>query len=153
MRLVKHAPEGYRLQQEDRSNVGWLVARNYRVRFDATIKFYDTVYKLAGVFLTVEAALLPIDATELSGYSHGVVSVYDQTNTQAFSGPHFNPVEGAVFEDGTMSDYWTRVTGAWAGENLFAGSLLRVDLQGRWQDVDGETRLVEEGDVLLIRER
>ena len=150
LRLVAAPATDFSLLEEDRSGVKWLVARNYSVRFDATLRLDAEEIALSGVFLSVENAMLPVSNDEVLGYAHGVVSVYDATQTEVFSGPFLNPVVGMRFADGQVVDYWAQVIGTWSGSHQFAGRLLRVSLQGDWQPINGRQKLVVEGDAILV---
>jgi len=150
LRVVAAPAANFSLQEEDRSGVKWLVARNYNVRFDATLRLDGQEFALSGVFLSVENAMLPVTNTEVLGYAHGVVSVYDATQTEVFSGPFLNPVVGMRFQDGKVVDYWAQVIGTWSGARQFAGHLLRVSLEGDWQTINGVQKLVVEGDANLV---
>lgn len=150
LRLVAAPAIDFSLMEEDRSGAKWLVARNYNVRFDATLRLDAEEIALSGVFLSIENAMLPVSSGEVVGYAHGVVSVYDATQTEVFSGPFLNPVVGMRFEDGQVVDYWAQVIGTWSGSRQFAGRLLRVNLQGEWQPINGRQKLVVEGDAILV---
>jgi hypothetical protein len=150
LRLVAAPASDFSLQEEDRSGVKWLVARNYNVRFDATLRLNGEEIALSGVFLSVENAMLPVSGSEVLGYAHGVVSIYDATQTEVFSGPFLNPVVGMRFQDGQVVDYWAQVIGTWSGARQFAGRLLRVSLEGEWKPIDGAQKLVVEGDAILV---
>ena len=150
LRIVAAPATDFSLLEEDRSGVKWLVARNYNVRFDATLRLDDEEIALSGVFLSVENAMLPVSSSEVQGYAHGVVSVYDAMQQEVFSGPFLFPVVGMRFQDGQVADYWAQVIGTWSGARQFAGRLLRVSLEGEWKPIDGAQKLVVEGDAILV---
>jgi hypothetical protein len=150
LRLIAAPAENYHIQEEDRSGVVWLLARNFNIRFTATLTLQQKDISLRGVFMCVENAMLPVSNSEVTGYAHGIVSVYNEIQILVFSGPFLKPLVGMQWQDGSISNYWTEVVGSWAGERDFAGRLLQVNLRGAWQNINGQPHLVEEGDVTLI---
>lgn len=150
LQLVMAPAQNYQLEPQNRSGVSWLVAKNYTMRFAGELRLPEGTWALSGVYLAVENAMLPLSDTELQGYSHGVISVYGDDQQQIFSGPFIKPVFGMRFENDAIGDWWTQVVSTWAGEGKFAGRILQVNLQGRWQLADGDARLVESGEVALV---
>ncbi|HLA41916.1 MAG TPA: hypothetical protein VJZ27_00680 [Aggregatilineales bacterium] len=149
LHLSVQPAQDYRLSEEDRFGVSWLVARNYNMRFTGTMQLPAEDHDLNGVFLCVENAMLPISNDEVLGYAHGVVSIYNTNQAEIFTGPFLNPSLGMRWQNGDIADYWMELVAAWSGSREFAGRLLQVKLQGRWKDTVSK-QLILEGDVTLV---
>lgn len=131
---------------ETRSGVDWLVARNYTIRFEGVLRLPNEELSINGVYLAVENAMLPLSNDDILGYSHGVVTVYNDQNLELLSGPFLKPVFGMRLKNGQLRDWWTEVMGSWSGSHALAGRLVRVQLKGIWQD----PTLIESGEIEII---
>jgi len=146
LHLTATTSTDYKLMEENRTGVAWLVARNFTARFAGRLSLPGVEMQITGVYLCVENAMLPVNDSEILGYSHGVVTIYNPIQIEIFSGPYLKSLEGMRWENGEIADSWTQVVGTWSGMRDFAGRLLHVNLQGAWQ----EGRMVETGNVVLI---
>ena len=149
LHLTIQPAQDYRLNEEDRSGVSWLIARNYSMRFTGTLTLPDGDQSVNGVLLCVENAMLPVSHDEVLGYAHGVVSIYNVIQAEIFTGPFLNPALGMRWQDGDIVDFWMELVASWSGSREFAGRLLQVKLKGQWADAVSK-QLILDGDITLV---
>jgi hypothetical protein len=151
LRLITDQSEGYHLKDEIFDGVKWLVAQDFNIRFTGTLQLQTRTVDLQGIFKCEHTVMLPVSKFEMRGFIYGTVSICDMRNIEVLTGPFVKTDVGMKWAEGRVSDHWTQVSGSWRGLKMFAGHLLQVNnLKGGWQTVNGERRLVEEGDAVLV---